>query len=67
MQRTSQPHGSRVDGVELPHSAPHLLPHEVEVSGCGSQEEVDAVALLTLEEVVTEAKVFLRWPMRGSG
>jgi len=34
------------------------LPHpEGEVGGCGSQEEVDAVALLALEEVATEAEV----------
>ena len=30
---------------------------EGEVGGCGSQEEVDAVALLALEEVATEAEV----------
>ncbi len=67
MQRTSQPHASRVNGVELPHSAPHLLPHEGEVGGCGSHEEVDAVALLALEEVATEAEVAFEMADAGFG
>jgi len=41
----------------LDESREDLSHPEGEVGGCGSQEEVDAVARLALEEVATEAEV----------
>jgi hypothetical protein len=41
----------------LDQSREDLSHPEGEVGGCGSQEEVDAVDLLAVEEVATEAEV----------